>query len=80
MELEVEDGGEAREVVLSAGGDSNRLVVVGRNNEVGIGRDGELPGAVFLLERVLELESLSIPDLHLVVVTGTHKNTPVGGV
>ena len=52
MENEVEDWGEAREVVLSAGGDSNRLVVVGRNNEVGIGRDGELIGVEFLLERV----------------------------
>jgi len=67
-------------VVLSAGGDSNGVVVVGRNNEVGIGRDGELSGDEFLLERVLELESLSIPDLHRFVVTGTHKNTPVGGV
>ena len=51
MENEVEDGGEAREVVLSAGGDSNRVVHVGRNNEVGIGRDGELIGTEFLLER-----------------------------
>ena len=64
---------------FSAGGDSIRLVVVGRNNEVGIGRDGELVGDEFLLERVLELESLSIPDLHRFVAigTGTHKNTPV---
>jgi len=61
----VEDVVQAREVVLSAGGDSNRLVCAGRNNEVGIGRDGELAGGVvFLLERVLELESLSNPDLH----------------
>ena len=80
VENEVEDGGQAREVVLSAGGDSNRVVFVGRNNVVGIGRDGELPGNEFLLERVLELESLSIPDLHRFVVTSTHKNTPVGGV
>ena len=81
VENEVEDGGEGCEVVLSAGGDSNCVVVVSRSNEVGIGRDGELVGAVFLLERVLELESLSIPDLHrFVVATGTHKNTPVGGV
>ena len=81
VENEVEDGGEGGEVVLSAGGDSNHPVAVGRNNEVGIGRDGELVGAVFLLEGVLELESLSIPDLHrFVVPTGTHKNTPVGGV
>jgi len=80
VENEVEDGGEAREVVISDWGESNRLVCVGRNNEVGIGRDGELPGVEFLLERVLELESLSIPDLHRLVVTGTHKNTPVGGV
>ena len=63
-----------------AGGDSNRLVVVSCNNVVGIGRDGEMVGVGFLLERVLELESLSIPDLHRFVVTGTHKNTPVGGV
>ena len=75
-----EDGGEAREVVLLAGGDSNRLVFVGRTNEVGIGRDGELVGVEFLLESVLELESLCIPDLHRFVPTGTHKNTPVGGV
>jgi len=80
VENEVEDWGEAREVVLSAGGDSNRPVAVGRNNEVGIGRHGELPGDGYLLERVLELESLSIPDLHRGVVTGTHKNTPIGGV
>jgi len=80
VENEVEDGGEGCEVVLSAGGDSNRVVCVGRNNVVGIGRDGELAGDEFLLERVLELESLSIPDLHRIVVTGTHKNTPVGGV
>jgi len=80
VENEVEDGGEAREVVLTAGGDSNRVVAVGRNNEVGIGRDGELLGEVFLLERVLELESFSVPDLHRFVVTSTHKNTPVGGV
>jgi len=80
VENEVEDWGEAREVVLSAGGDSNRVVYVGRNNVVGIGRDGELVGFVFLLERVLELESLSILDLHRFVVTGAHKNTPVGGV
>jgi len=80
VENEVENGGEAREVVLSAGGDSNCVVCVGRNNEVGIGRDGELLGGVFLLERVLELEGLSISDLHrFVVATGTHKNTPVGG-
>ena len=65
---------------FSAGCDSIRLVVVGRNNEVGIGRDGELSGVEFLLERVLELKSLSIPDLHRAVPTGTHKNTPVGGV
>ena len=80
MENEVEDGGEGSEVVLSAGGDSNRVVAVARDNEVGIGRDGELVGEGFLLERVLELERLSIPDLHRFVVTGTHKNTPVGGV
>ena len=80
VENEIADGGQAREVVLSAGGDSNRVVCVGRNNKVRIGRDGELFGNVFLLERVLELESLSIPDLHRFVVTGTHKNTPVGGV
>ena len=80
VENEVEYGGEASEVVLTAGGDSNRVVVVGRNNEVGIGCDGELGGVEFLLERVLELESLSIPHLHRLVVTGTHKNTPVGGV
>ena len=67
-------------MVLSAGGDSNRVVFVSRNNVVGIGCDGGLEGAEFLLERVLELECLSIPDLHRVVVTGTHKNTPVGGV
>jgi len=67
-------------VVLTAGGDSNRVVGVGRNNEVGIGRDCEMPGDEFLLERVLELEGLSIPDLHRGVLTGTHKNTPVGGV
>jgi len=67
VENEVEDEGEAREVVLSAGDDSNRVVVVGRNNEVGIGRDGELVGVEFLLERVLELESLSIPHLHRIV-------------
>ena len=72
----VEDVVQAREVVLSAGGDSNRLVCAGRNNEVGIGRDGELAGGVvFLLERVLELESLSNPDLHFhfVVVTDGEK-------
>jgi len=80
VENEVEDGGEARDVVLSAGGDSNRVVCVARNNVVGIGRDGELEGGEFLLKRVLELESLSIPDLNRFVVTGTHKNTPVGGV
>ena len=81
VENEVKDGGEGSEVVLSAGGDSNRVVAVARDNVVGIGRDGELAGAVFLLERVLELERLSIPDLHrFVVATGTHKNTPVGGV
>ena len=81
VENEVEYGGEASEVVLTAGGDSNRVVVVGRNNEVGIGRNGELVGEEFLLEHVLELESLSIPDLHRIVeITGTHKNTPVGGV
>jgi len=80
VENEVEDWGEGCEVVLSAGCDSNCVVVVSRNNEVGIGRDGELVGAEFLLKRVLELESLSIPDLHRFVVTGTHKNTPVGGV
>jgi len=80
VENEIEDGGEGCEVVLSAGGDSNRLVVVGRSNEVRIGRDGELGGVEFLLESVLELESLSIPDLHRGVLTGTHKNTPVGGV
>jgi len=80
VENEVEDGGEASDVVISAGGDSNRVVIVGRNNEVGIGCHGELVGVVFLLERVLELESLSIPDPHRIVVTGTHKNTPVGGV
>ena len=80
VENEVEDGGEGSELVLSAGGDSNRVVFVGRNNVVGIGRDGELHGVVFLLERVLELESLSIPYLHRGVLTGTHKNTPVGGV
>jgi len=80
VENEVEDGGQASEVVLSAGGDSNLVVIVGRNNVVGIGRDGELVGVEFLLEHVLELESLSIPDLHRFVVTGTHKNTPVGGV
>jgi len=80
VENEVEDGGEAREVVLTARGDSHCLVIVGRNNEIGIGRDGELLGVEFLLESVLELESLSIPDLHRVVATGTHKNTPVGGV
>ena len=51
-------------------------------NEVGIGRDGEMVGDEFLLERVLELESLSIPDLHrfVEIATCTHKNTPVGGV
>ena len=82
VENEVEDGGEASDrLVLPAGGDSNRVVCVGRNNVVGIGRDGELVGVEFLLERVLELESLSIPDLHrIVVATGTHKNTPVGRV
>ena len=37
MENEVEDGGEARELVLTAGGDSNRVACVGRNNKVGIG-------------------------------------------
>ena len=48
VENEVEDGGEGCAGVLSAGGDSrqggdsNRVVIVGRNNEVGIGRDGEL--------------------------------------
>ena len=52
MENEIEDVVQAREVVLSAGGDSIRLVVVGRDNEVGIGRDGELIGVEFLLERV----------------------------
>jgi len=52
VENEVENGGEGCDVVLSAGGNSNRLVVVGRNNEVGIGRDGELIGVEFLLERV----------------------------
>jgi len=82
VENQVEDGGETRghKCELSAGGESNRVVCVGRNNEVGIGRDGELVGVEFLLERVLELESLSIPDLHRIVLTGTHKNTPVGGV
>ena len=80
VENEVEDGGEGCAGVLSEGGDSNRVVVVARNNVVGIGRDGEMVGVGFLLERVLELESLSIPDLHRFVVTGTHKNTPVGGV
>ena len=82
VENEIEDGGEGCEVVLSAGGDSNRVVAVSRNNEVGIGRDGELSGVEFLLERVLELESLSIPDLHrfVEIATCTHKNTPVGGV
>ena len=83
VENEVEDGGQARGLtcVISAGGDSNRVVCVGRNNEVGIGRDGELGGDGILLERVLELKSLSIPHLHrFVVVTGTHKNTPIGGV
>ena len=93
VENEVEDGGQAggHKCGLSAGGGSECVVVVGRNNVVGIGRDGELPGGEFLLkrelvgdefllERVLELESLSIPDLHRFVVTGTHKNTPVGGV
>jgi len=80
VENEVEDGGEGCDLVLSAGGDSNRVVVVGRNNEVGIGRYGELRGDEFLLESVLELESLSIPDLHRFVATGTHKNTPVGGI
>ena len=81
VENQVEDGGEGCEVVLSAGGDSNRLVVVGRNNVVGIGREDGLVGVEFLLECVLELESLSIPDLHrFVVPSGTHKNTPVGGV
>jgi len=73
---EVEDGGEARghKCELSAGGDSNRVVLIGRNNEVGIGRGGELVGGEF------PLESLSIPDLHRIFATGTHKNTPVGGV
>ena len=80
VENEVEDGGEGCEVVLSAGGDSNRVVFVGRNNVVGIGRNGELGGVEFLLERVLELEGLSIPDLHRFVLISTHKNTPVGGV
>jgi len=80
VENEVEDWGEGCEVVLTAVGDSNRMVCVGRNNEVGIGRDGELVGAGYLLERVLELKSLSILDFHRVVVTGTYKNTPVGGV
>ena len=42
--------------------------------------ESELSAAEFLLERVLELESLSIPDLHRLVGTGTHKDTPVGGV
>jgi len=42
VENEVEDGGEGCDLVLSAGGDSNRVVSIGRNNEVGIGRDGEL--------------------------------------
>ena len=57
VENEIEDGGEARrhKCELSAGCDSNRLVEVGRNNVVGIGRDGELVGFEFLLERVLEL-------------------------
>jgi len=80
VENQVEDGGEGSELVLSAGGESNLVVAVARDNEVGIGRDGELVGVEFLLERVLELESLSIPDLYIFVVTGTHKNTPVGGV
>ena len=35
----------SNEVVLLAGGDSNRVVAVGRNNVVGIGRDGELVDA-----------------------------------
>jgi len=82
VENEVEDGGQAggHKCGLSAGGGSECVVVVGRNNVVGIGRNDELVGVVFLLERVLELESLSIPDLHRVVDTGTHKNTPVGGI
>ena len=69
-------------MVLTAGGESNCIVAVARDNEVGIGRDGELVGAEFLLKSVLELESLSIPDLHRFVgiTTCTHKNTPVGGV
>jgi len=48
VENEVEDGGEARHVVLSAGGDSNRVVAVARDNEVGIGREGGLDGVEFL--------------------------------
>jgi len=47
---------------------SNRVVFVSRNNVVGIGRDGELHCVGFLLERVLELEGLSIPNLHRAVV------------
>ena len=40
--------------------------------------ESELSAAEFLLERVLELESLSIPDFHrLVPVTGTQKR-PLG--
>jgi len=42
VENEVKDRGEACEVVLMAGGDSNRLVHAGRNNKVGIGRESEL--------------------------------------
>ena len=80
VENEVEDGGQARDVVLSAGGESNLVVAVGRNNVVGIGCEDGMEGDEFLLERMLELEGLSIPDLHREVVTGTHKNTPVGGV
>ena len=52
-EDEVEDGGEVHEVVLTAGGDSNRLCRSWRNNEVGIGY-GELLGVEFLLEHVLD--------------------------
>jgi len=80
VENEVEDRGEGCAGVLSEGGDSNRVVCVARNNVVGIGRNGDLLGVEFLLEGVLELESLSIPNLHRIVATGTHKNTPVGGV
>ena len=77
---QVEDVVQARDVVLSAARNSNRLVVISRNNKVGIGRDGELVGFVFLLERVFEFERLSIPDLHHIIITGTHKNAPVGRV